>query len=389
MRLARLALVLLQALFFCFLNSSASLRDASAAVGNENKIVRDWLVVPVFYATNRNFHGDQDNFIYSEEPNEKGLSFGVKNIITVVPENSPVRKEIRAKMFWQHIRLGQKPQDGPPPFDKAKCGIKDSLLSRDEIVPAFTAYMKNTGNSECVIFVHGCCTNYDTSMDRAAKIAAHMQVPVLLYDWVSPRGFSKYLENETRVEQTIDDFCKFIAATGKVIDPENISLIGHSMGAQFLDKALVRRAAQIAENKNIPQFKELIMSNADVDAKSFLNHSHEFASNAKRTRVYFSQNDDRLKTSAFAHGGFSRLGMPGSLIKELADSKTADFIDITANDTGHELPFWVFANLHRSNDLSPVTDFHLKELSPNLFLLVRDDNAQKESMAIPANCICN
>jgi hypothetical protein len=81
--------------------------------------------------------------------------------------------------------------------------------------------------------------------------------------------------------------------------------------------------------------------------------------------------------------------MPGPLIKELAASKTADFIDITANDTGHELPFWVVANLHRNNDLSPVTYFQLKEISPNLFLLVRDSNAQQESMAIPSNCVCN
>src|SRR5271163_2415919 len=42
---------------------------------------RDWLVIPVFYATNRGFAGKDGVIEYSEEPNGKGLLFGVKNIV--------------------------------------------------------------------------------------------------------------------------------------------------------------------------------------------------------------------------------------------------------------------------------------------------------------------
>jgi esterase/lipase superfamily enzyme len=400
MRSAKRTILFLQALSSLYLLFvTASLLPAGAAIStdlktaptisDQTKAVRDWLVVPVFYATSRTFTGDKDNFKYSEEPNETGLLFGVKNIITPTPDNSPVSKDIRAKMLWQHIRLGQKVKEGTPDFDKNKCSVKDQLFSRDEIVPAFTAYMHDTGSTEVVIFVHGCCANYDTSMERAAKVAAHMQVPVMLYDWVSPKGFSRYLENETREQQTIDGFCKFLANATKIVSPENVILIGHSMGAQFVDGAMVRRADRMAENSSIPQFKEIILSNGDVDAKAFLNHIHEFASNAKKTRIYFSKNDDRLRMSAAAHGGFDRVGAPGALITDLVNSNTADFIDITANNTGHELPFWVVANLHKFNNLGPVKEFQLKEISPDLFQLTGNTSDVQSSKNAPIECACS
>ena len=367
----------------------AHLKNAPPTATEPTKVVRDWLVVPVFYATNRAFVGDADNFKYSEDPNGTTLLFGVKNIITPAPERSPVSKDTRAKMFWQHIRLGQNAQTVSPDFDKNKCVIKDKLLSRDEIVPAFTSYMQDSGNTECVIFVHGCCTNYDGSMERAAKVAAHMQVPILLYDWVSPKGFSRYLENETREQQTIDGFCKFLANASKIIDPANLTLIGHSMGAKFVDEAMVRRAAQMIENPSMPQFKEIILSNADVDARAFLNHAHEFAGNAKKIRIYFSTKDDRLQMSSMAHGGFDRLGTPGALIAELVNTKTADFIDITANNTGHEIPFGLWQNLHNFNNIGPTKEFELKEISPNLFLLTTTITALQGSIGPYLECACN
>src|SRR5277367_5343588 len=49
---------------------------------------KEWLVVPVFYATNRAFAGEDSNAAYSEVPNANGLLFGVKNIATPVPVRS-------------------------------------------------------------------------------------------------------------------------------------------------------------------------------------------------------------------------------------------------------------------------------------------------------------
>lgn len=356
-------------------------------VVEESQAVRDWVVIPIFYATNRKFIGDSDHIQYSEDPSDTGLQFGVKNIVAQLPQKSPLSKETRSKMLWQRIHISRDSSAGPPDFDKNKCAVKDKLLGREEIVPALTAYIKNTGSEEGIIFIHGCCADFDTSMERTAKLAAHVQEPILFYDWVSPKGFKKYLENETRVQQTIDDFCRFLNKITTIIEPAHLTLIGHSMGSQFLDSAMVRRADKKAENSNIQPFKELILSNADIDALAFLHHAKEFASNATKTRIYFSKNDDRLNGSAFAHG-FSRLGAPGPLINELAQIKIAQFIDITENGSGHEMPFWVIANLHKFNNLGPVKDFDLKDTGDNIFTL-EHNNTTGLLIQSPLECACN
>jgi esterase/lipase superfamily enzyme len=359
-------------------------------------VKKEWLVVPVFYATNRAFIGKDGEIAYSEEANGHGLLFGVKNIATPIPVHCPVDNDTEKKMMWQRIVKEPKivnPSEppSPPDVDSSTCGVKDKTLEREEIVPAFTSYMKDSGNHETVIFVHGCCATFDRSMQRAATVAAHMQVPVLLYDWVSPKGFPKYLENETRAEQTMDDFCRFLAKVEKLIDPGNVSLMGHSMGTRFVDQSMVRRAQRMVDGQPVPKFKELILSNADSDAQSFLNHAKEFAANAQKSRVYFNSKDDVLNASARAHGRFSRLGNPGSLLSDLTKIEGIEMVDITANNSKHEVPFWIVANIHRYNSLGRVKEFELKHTSPGLISVERTElsNVEQEPAQVLSECACN
>ncbi len=149
------------------------------------------------------------------------------------------------------------------------------------------------------------------------------------------------------------------------------------MGALILDQAMMRRAAQRQANSpSTPLYNELIMSNADMDAKTFLNHASLFNGNASKTRIYISTSDSRMEASALSHGGFHRLGEPGDLTNELSNVEGQELIDITANGTGHELPFWIVANYHRYGNLGPVKDFAAKSVRPNLIKIVRTDATQ-------------
>lgn len=361
----------------------SSKTTSSVKAKGDTAAYRDWLVVPVFYATNRAFVGENGTIQYSEEPNGNALLFGVKNIAAPVPVNTSLDKATQARMSWQPYRAKEIQTDDPEKsvptdFDKAKCPVSDRTLSREEIVPAFCSYMKDSGSHEVLLFVHGCCANYDKSMQRAATIAANMQVPVLLYDWVSPKGFKRYLENETRAEQTMDDFCRFVAKVEKLTEPGNISLMGHSMGVRFVDEAMVRRSAQMGE-RSTGRLKELIMCNGDMDAKSFANHAKEFASNAEKSRIYFNRTDEVLDASAVAHGGFSRLGAPGDLVSEMAKTDRLELVDITDNGSKHEVPFWVVANLHKHNNLGPVKEFQLKQVAPGHVCVVRTQASRPQT----------
>jgi esterase/lipase superfamily enzyme len=356
---------------------------------------REWLVVPVFFATNRNFAGESGGIAYSEEPNSQGLLFGVKNIAAPIPVHTSVDKDTEKRMSWQRMVKEPKIVDpseppAPPDVDPSKCTVRDRTLEREEIVPAFISYMKDSGSKETVIFVHGCCANFDKSMQRAATIAAYMQVPVLLYDWVSPKGFKKYLENETRLEQTVDDFCRFLYKVEKLSNPSNITLMGHSMGTRFVDQSMVMRSQRALDGQPLPKFKELILSNADSDAKSFLNHAKEFTMNAEKNRIYFNTKDEVMDYSSTVHGRFPRLGNPGPLLSELTKTEGIELVDITQNNSKHEIPFWIVANLHRFNNLGKVKEFELKHVSPGLISVERTELSKgEEPVQTISECACD
>jgi esterase/lipase superfamily enzyme len=337
--------------------------------------VSDWLVVPIFYATNRTYAGDGKSVEYSEAKNGQSLLFGVKNVVVPFPEAPALDEQKLKAMGWQRIHTDVAGKRPPVPAEGR--AVKDQLLGAKEVVDAFDKYSDSTQTKQALIFLHGCCATFDSSMNRAGKIAAHLGVPTVIYDWESPVGFNKYLQNETRVQQTADNFYKFLTNVEKISDPGEITLLGHSMGAMFVDEAMVRRGSN-RDLKTLKPYGEVIMSNADVDAQAFLNHAANFAQNASKVRVYVSRNDDRLEASSFAHGGFARLGAPGGLVSDLIKIPGLDVIDITAGDTGHEIPFSVVAAMHDGKEPQLATGLNMEKLQPNFWELRKILSASKD-----------
>jgi esterase/lipase superfamily enzyme len=368
LQLTEQALAFLRQLLSLIVVASLSTFPISAQAHDASIDARDWLVIPVFYATNRGFVGKEGVIEYSEEPNGKGLLFGVKNIVVPAPSEAPVDGATQTKMLWGKVSLEPKEKHGPPAIALDQCKIKNGLLDRDRVVTAFKSYMRNSGSQESTLFVHGCCINFDTAMQRAADLAATMHTPVLLYDWVSPRRFRNYLVNGTRADQTMDDFYKFLTKVEKVADSRNIVLVAHSMGNQFLDQAMIRRYAYYAGAASAPpKFSEIVFSNADVDAQTFLNHADQVVANAEKVRVYFNQTDPRLRLSTFVHGGFKRLGSPGDLLPQLSKVDGLQMVDVTAANLGHAMPNWLVADVHRRGNLASSKDFKLS-LTPAGYL---------------------
>lgn len=341
--------------------------------------VSDWVVIPVFFATNRVEGPDQTKIDFLEEARGQHLTFGVRNVAVPLPVMIPLEDETIERMNWKRLHTQPAAKPVLPVVQPGDCRLPDRLIPPEEIVRALAAHKEATASNEAILFVHGCCATFETSIQRAANLAAHCQRPVLIFDWVSPRGFKRYLENETRVHQTIDEFYRFLDNVETVSNPENLIVLGHSMGAQFVDQAMVRRTAQSQAGKALSPYRGLILSNADVDARSFLNHARDFAANSKDCRFYISRDDDRLNASSMAHGGFPRLGAPGELLDELAASMGNRVVDITDAGMGHELPFWVVASFARYGNLGPVKNFSLRETRNGLLQLVSADRSASAS----------
>ncbi len=328
--------------------------------------VHDWVVVPVFYRTNRS---RADNGKFSDiDLNHAGRFFGVKNVIIPMPDDAAIAKETAEKMGWQFVHVEQAPAKGTKPPIPPACKIPNRDMSAGEIIAAFNTYRRSAGEDHVVLFVHGCCATFDTSIERAAKIAVHMQLPLVAYDWVSPIGFSNYLKNETLADQELDDFSRFLSNVEKLIPAASTSIIGHSLGAGFVDSAMVRRWERIRNNRNATRYEEIIFSNADIDAEAYINHCADAATNAKQVRIYINTEDGRLHTSELAHG-YPRLGRPEALLPNLCQTPNQDVIDVTAVGAGHEMPFGVVADMHRLGKPGSDCPFSLQQSGQHLFVL--------------------
>lgn len=355
--------------------SSCTLLAELAPVKEDTSKVKDWLVVPVHYATTRK-RAAGAALDYLEQRSEKqGLQFGVRNVLIPCPALVEINDETAKRLGWVRIHLDTPLPNGKrPPFPgQEKCLIQDCELSNQEMISHFDKYRADSGSEKVIFFAHGCCATFIASLERSAKIAASMQVPLVVFDWNSPRGFTKYLENETTALQSYDDFYAFLQAVEKYVPASNTILIGHSMGANFVDNALVRRS--VRDDFNIPtaKYAEVIFCEPDIDARAYINHNKKIAELAERIRIYFNATDGRLDASATAHGGFERLGRPGELITKLSAIPSQYMIDITGCALGHEIPFFVVPRFSfaRSKSLQEV-GYESKEVNPNYFIVEKE-----------------
>ena len=351
--------------------SSCKLMSELAPAKEDTTKIHDWMVVPVYYATTRK-RAMSKTIDFLEVGADKGLMFGVKNMVVPAPTNISVSEETRKKMGWQLIHLDKALPQGKKPDapDGDKCPVADSEYAAGEIASAFDKYRRDCGAKQAMIFVHGCCATFNTSLERAAKISSHLRMPVVVFDWDSPRGFSKYLANETTAEQSLDDFYCFLYKTESVIAPEDTIVLGHSMGARFVNDAFVRRSERLKCKEPVKKYAQIVFCQPDIDARSYIGHNHSITEQADLTRIYFNATDGRLDASATAHGGFERLGRPEKLIDQLCSVDNQEMIDVTEVALGHEIPFWVLADLTNHEDVANG-GFVCKEEGAHHFVLHR------------------
>ncbi len=358
----------------CLLYGACSILSDLAPVKEEVVDVRDWLVVPIFYATNR-ARADSKQIDFLEKKNNGPLAFGVKNICVPYPEKVSISPEIIDRLGWRLIHLQKAIPSNTLPviLPEQKNHIPDQEFSPREVASAFEKYRGLIVNGDVVVFVHGCCVTFKTSLERTAKLAVQMQTPVIVYSWVSPIGFEKYLENGTLAQQAYDSFCTFLDRLAQRVPTDKTIVIGHSMGAGFIDEAFVRRFERSYGGKVLPKYKEIIFSQPDIDARVYLNHDKNTISQANKTTIFMVSDDPRLRTAALAHGRFERLGLPGPLLDELCKLDTQDIIDLTVSGIGHNLPARFIGSMYRIGTING-SDYNLVQKQKHLFILERNDS---------------
>lgn len=227
--------------------------------------------------------------------------------------------------------------------------------------------MKCANTSQLPIFVHGCCMSQKAALEQAAQIELALGIPVVEFDWASVGTLSaplfpeinSYRRSERSLEISDINFQNFIDRSLKEFKPEQITLIGHSMG----NRLLINLLRQLPSDKKINQVHFL---RPDLSFQAFLLDEKRLCSKALQFFVYFSHNDPWLKRSEFLSGGIPRLGRPEKLTEVLNSEGlsfgppgAACFIDVSSLLLGHSIPYSVLSSFatadgnmaHRTNIL--------------------------------------
>lgn len=372
------ALTLLLLFCLCFGSNSCSLLEDLAPSHEDDGNSSAWIAVPVFYATNRQ-RAEGKLIDFTEKKNSDILLYGVKNVIVPRPDNVSIMPELMKRMGWLPVNLVKSAPCASEPELPAgdKTLVADQEFSPMQMISNFDKYRAGTGSQESAIFVHGCCATFKTSMKRAAKLSLQLQIPVVVYDWDAPIGFTHYLKNETLAQQTYDGFCNFLDSLAKYLPTDKTIIIGHSLGAAFVDEAFARRYERYRHDKKMPKYAEIILSQPDIDARAYINHAKNIIEQTNKTTLFLVLNDPRLRVSAMAHGGYERLGRPGPLLDKLSSLANQRIIDMSASGIGHTLPVDFIGSIFHTGTIDD-RNYKLLEKSPHLFVVEKKHIAQPE-----------
>ncbi|MEM9269752.1 MAG: alpha/beta fold hydrolase, partial [Pseudomonadota bacterium] len=195
------------------------------------------------------------------------------------------------------------------------------------------------------VFVHGFNTPFGNAVYRLAQFTEDFDfsgsrgtIPVL-YAWPSRGRLTAYLADRESVlleEMHLEELLEDIAA----INPDFISIVAHSMGAQLAMQTL-RRVSVRGNTALLEKIQPVFLLAPDIDVEVFRNQVKDMGSVRQPFLVLASRKDLALRFSALIRGGSERLGRAGK------DSPVLDLpiavIDATelndGNLLGHDLGF--------------------------------------------------
>jgi len=358
------------------------------ALAHGSSSVPKFVVVPIYYLTDRNLEGDTFGRRRRYQSNCLHRMFYGTAFVTV--ENS--NHETPGRLF---DGLGWKATDDHP----------KTIAPKDQIDPsrprlgkrAFAALLKNAldqaGTDKLCVYLHGAGESFEDACQDAAELAYCLRRPLVLYSWPSEPKLLDYVVDNGNSEWSqghFNLFCRDLAAF-KEMHPLRLILLAHSMGNRF-----IFRSIHFLYHEKLVSDCELISPDIDIDTCRHYLMGFRRVDNNTAIRLYVSKKDKMLRLSQKLFGGYARLGedvqsniVPSRGVQHLTIRKKAaqkeeksnlseadyaeqpdqsestdtpeettgadvlERIDFTAVDkgfTGHSIPFQLVANMVNGNE---------------------------------------
>jgi esterase/lipase superfamily enzyme len=278
------------------------------------------LMIEVFFATNRNLLGADQNPEFGDRFHPDGpqfVRFGSAQVGKVDGGAFEDNYVVRSVTIAEEILA-------------SGTGGED-VLGSHQVFRALRDRMRD-GTTDTIVLIHGFASGFRCSLERAAELkekytVAGREPNVFVFSWPSDAKveYSAYFSDRDDAKASAmamaRSFLKFrdwlIREGRKNFCQQNIHLVAHSMGVYATRHAVQAIRAELGNN--VPRlFDHVFLMAGDEDNDAF-EHDHKFRllpDMAKQVHVYFSANDGALTTSDVTKSNVDRLGSSGPRIND-------------------------------------------------------------------------
>ncbi len=202
-------------------------------------------------------------------------------------------------------------------------------------VQRLAADLGATRSRDLLVFVHGYNVSFEDAAVRAAQVAADLNFDgsIVLFSWPSAASVTAYVRDQQSARNAGYQLLRVLRNHAVAAQPDHIHLLGHSMGAEVVGKALTLTSP----GDSTPRLSEVVLAAPDVDARVFRREIlPRLAVHAARITMYASSDDDALRASRLVNGA-GRLGLGGDSLVVIDGMDTVDATRVSADVLGHTL----------------------------------------------------
>lgn len=314
------------------------------------------LNLPIIFATDRERECKDGGMNYTRQMLEPadGMNYGIRRVDIEAP--SPAEEELACLKNWGWTAMPYRKRKReleaiaapvvPPDFS-------ESVFEKDgqaKLVEITRKALAESGRKELLIYVHGCCLDFDESMRQSAALEEAVKAPVVAYCWGCTKG--NYAGSLLAYPRTQERFNDFMVAMLKAFPTEKISVVANSIGNSLLiNFALQRRIGDTGR-----MIDNIFMSRADVDDFAFKSQLKYMRAHSRNIILYVAKNDPQINIS----GVLRWFSLPSQHGERVGNSRSAlqsepslIVLDVSPLKMGHVIPYHSISDIIDNHGVVP------------------------------------
>lgn len=308
------------------------------------------------------------------------ISYGFKRTDVTCDFSDKAESDDASKLGWvvyppelnkAHLRSDFLKQQNDVEFSHALTGF-------DELVSKTKEMMEKSGKHQIVIYVHGCCLDFDGSISQAADLASSVKAPVVAYCWGCSKGYGG---SSVSFPRTQERFNKFMLQMLSSFPDARISIVSSSIGTQLVHHFCLERRPEDYGSRPID---EIIYSRADLDDVVLKSQIESLTRHSKKVIIFVAKNDFQINLSGTLRWFFypSQHGeRVGHLRASLQSETPLTVLDVSPLKMGHVIPYDCVAELigNKGDVPSDSRLFHYEHKEDNLYRVEYQKSETKHS----------